>query len=161
MHSKTKTEIKKNETRKTETIVQTTELKSGKRRRLMKHTSVLKKEKAAKYSKLMREVKSVIKEAKYARKDIRKAVKRRKTDWKDNGGLHKTEFDTFWSDVSKYVGQEENDNEGNDVVTIEDGDAPSRNKWSHLWVPNYRPPETSFYQWDTIEQISQDDVELD
>jgi len=87
-------------------------------------------------------------------RDINKATKRRKTHWKNNEGLNKTN--------NLVLLQEEQDHEGNDLVTYEDdGDTPSNNKWSHLWVPNYRPGLTSFSQWDSVEEITQDDVEQD
>lgn len=62
----------------------------------------------------------------------------------------------------KKLGQEEKDFEGNDLVTDDDdGDMHPSNKWSHLWVPNYRPGLAVFTQWDSVEEITQDDVERD
>ena len=39
------------------------------------------------------------------------------------------------------------------VVTDEDGeDKHPGERWSHLWVPNYRPDIGYFSQWDTIKK---------
>lgn len=50
--------------------------------------------------------------------------------------------------------------DGEVVVTDEESeDKQSSEKWSHLWVPNYRPDPGYFFYWDNMEEISQEDIE--
>jgi len=116
----------------------------------------------AKYNKLLQEANTVIREAKDQGRDMNKAAKRRKTHWKDSGGLNKTDFEDFWSNICDKINREQDEEDDELLNDEDDGDKrPKSNKWSHLWVPNYRPGLNSFSHWDSVEQITPDDMEQD
>jgi len=114
-----------------------------------------------KYSKLMQEAITVIREAKDHGRDMNRAAKRRKTHWKESGGLNKTDFEDFWTNVCDTITREQEEEEDEVLNDEDDGGKQSNNKWSHLWVPNYRPGLSSFSHWDSVEEITQADMEQD
>jgi len=49
---------------------------------------------------------------------------------------------------------------GKAEVADEDGENKQLSKrWSHLWVPNYKPDIGYFSQWDNVKEITQEDME--
>jgi len=144
--------------RKNGTIIEKKDKKEERRQASSSPSIRQKRERAANYNKLMQDANSVIKEAKDHGRDMNKAAKRRKIHWKDSGGLNKTDFEDFWTEVCDSIirEQEEEDDEHENG-----GNKQPNNKWSHLWVPNYRPGLSSFSHWDSMEEITQDDVEQD
>ena len=50
--------------------------------------------------------------------------------------------------------------DGGVVITDEDcGDKQSSEKWSYLWVPNYRPDSGYLSHWDSKKEIHQQDID--
>jgi len=47
-----------------------------------------------------------------------------------------------------------------EIVMVKGEDEHQSTRWSHLWVPNYKPDSGYFFKWDSVKEITQDELDM-